>query len=92
MDFGRITLDPQHVLYLFGTPGQERFWFMWDELGGVEATWWTSMERPSPPDSFGTGGARRTPPVKGVGERVRVPDDLAGVVLRFTTRYSRLLL
>ncbi|MFF3503938.1 ATP/GTP-binding protein [Streptomyces sp. NPDC003247] len=32
MDFGRITLDPHHVLYLFGTPGQERFWFMWDEL------------------------------------------------------------
>ncbi|MEU6523602.1 ATP/GTP-binding protein [Streptomyces sp. NPDC046924] len=32
MDFGRITLDPEHVLYLFGTPGQERFWFMWDEL------------------------------------------------------------
>ncbi|MFE5513085.1 MULTISPECIES: GTP-binding protein [unclassified Streptomyces] len=32
MDFGRITLDNQHVLYLFGTPGQERFWFMWDEL------------------------------------------------------------
>ncbi|WP_328321115.1 GTP-binding protein [Streptomyces sp. NBC_00388] len=32
MDFGRITLDRQHVLYLFGTPGQERFWFMWDEL------------------------------------------------------------
>ncbi|MFI9340691.1 GTP-binding protein [Streptomyces sp. NPDC052773] len=32
MDFGRITLDSHHVLYLFGTPGQERFWFMWDEL------------------------------------------------------------
>ncbi|MER6066970.1 GTP-binding protein [Streptomyces sp. CA-142005] len=32
MDFGRITLDDQHILYLFGTPGQERFWFMWDEL------------------------------------------------------------
>ncbi|MGR8007132.1 GTP-binding protein [Streptomyces hypolithicus] len=32
MDFGRMTLDDQHVLYLFGTPGQERFWFMWDEL------------------------------------------------------------
>ncbi|MEU3411993.1 MULTISPECIES: GTP-binding protein [unclassified Streptomyces] len=32
MDFGRIGLDPDHVLYLFGTPGQERFWFMWDEL------------------------------------------------------------
>ncbi|MFF8837261.1 ATP/GTP-binding protein [Streptomyces sp. NPDC015130] len=32
MDFGRMTLDDRHVLYLFGTPGQERFWFMWDEL------------------------------------------------------------
>ncbi|OEJ24037.1 ATP-binding protein [Streptomyces agglomeratus] len=32
MDFGRMTLDEHHVLYLFGTPGQERFWFMWDEL------------------------------------------------------------
>ncbi|MFE5591151.1 ATP/GTP-binding protein [Streptomyces sp. NPDC056549] len=32
MDFGRITIDDRHVLYLFGTPGQERFWFMWDDL------------------------------------------------------------
>ncbi|MFF7855040.1 ATP/GTP-binding protein [Streptomyces sp. NPDC007904] len=32
MDFGRLTLDAEHVLYLFGTPGQERFWFMWNEL------------------------------------------------------------
>ncbi|MEU6573713.1 ATP/GTP-binding protein [Streptomyces sp. NPDC046805] len=32
MDFGRITLSSEHVLYLFGTPGQERFWFMWDEM------------------------------------------------------------
>ena len=32
MDFGRITLDHELVLYLFGTPGQERFWFMWDDL------------------------------------------------------------
>ncbi|GAA4603552.1 ATP/GTP-binding protein [Actinoallomurus liliacearum] len=33
MDFGRITFDRHGiVLYLFGTPGQERFWFMWDEL------------------------------------------------------------
>jgi signal recognition particle receptor subunit beta len=31
-DFGRITLNPSLVLYLFGAPGQERFWFMWDEL------------------------------------------------------------
>ncbi|MFI6094707.1 GTP-binding protein [Lentzea sp. NPDC051213] len=32
LDFGRITINPQVVLYLFGTPGQDRFWFMWDEL------------------------------------------------------------
>ncbi|MGQ4619467.1 ATP/GTP-binding protein [Nocardia sp. R7R-8] len=32
LDFGRITLNPQLVLYLFGTPGQDRFWFMWNEL------------------------------------------------------------
>ena len=40
MDFGRITLGEDLILYLFGTPGQDRFWFMWDELargsiGGV---------------------------------------------------------
>ena len=32
LDFGRITVDEQLILYLFGTPGQDRFWFMWDEL------------------------------------------------------------
>jgi hypothetical protein len=32
MDFGRITVDDQLVMYLFGTPGQERFAFMWDDL------------------------------------------------------------
>ncbi|MFE9097445.1 ATP/GTP-binding protein [Streptomyces sp. NPDC007264] len=32
MDFGRITIAPELVLYLFGTPGQDRFWFMWDDL------------------------------------------------------------
>lgn len=32
LDFGRITINPQVVLYLFGTPGQDRFWFMWKEL------------------------------------------------------------
>ncbi|MGH3429362.1 MAG: GTP-binding protein [Mycobacteriales bacterium] len=40
LDFGRLTLDTDVVLYLFGTPGQSRFWFMWDQLahgalGGV---------------------------------------------------------
>jgi signal recognition particle receptor subunit beta len=32
LDFGRITISPEVVLYLFGTPGQTRFWFMWKEL------------------------------------------------------------
>ncbi|UBU18159.1 GTP-binding protein [Nonomuraea gerenzanensis] len=32
LDFGRITINDQLVLYLFGTPGQERFWFMWNDL------------------------------------------------------------
>ena len=32
MDFGRISFQSELVLYLFGTPGQERFWFMWDDL------------------------------------------------------------
>ena len=32
MDFGRITISDSLVVYLFGMPGQERFWFMWDDL------------------------------------------------------------
>jgi hypothetical protein len=32
LDFGRVTLDPSLVLYLFGTPGQDRFSFLWDDL------------------------------------------------------------
>jgi uncharacterized protein len=32
MDFGRITIRDDLVVYLFGTPGQQRFWFMWDDL------------------------------------------------------------
>jgi len=32
MDFGRVSLDRELILYLFGTPGQDRFWFMWDDL------------------------------------------------------------
>jgi signal recognition particle receptor subunit beta len=32
LDFGRITLDPTVVLYMFGTPGQDRFSFLWDDL------------------------------------------------------------
>src|SRR5919201_4967817 len=32
MDFGRITLNNQFAIYLFGTPGQDRFWFFWDDI------------------------------------------------------------
>jgi signal recognition particle receptor subunit beta len=32
LDFGRITINSDLILYVFGTPGQERFWFLWDEL------------------------------------------------------------
>jgi signal recognition particle receptor subunit beta len=32
LDFGRITINEELIVYLFGTPGQDRFWFMWDEL------------------------------------------------------------
>ncbi|WP_349263452.1 ATP/GTP-binding protein [Actinocrinis sp.] len=32
MDFGRVSIGSEYVLYLFGTPGQQRFWFMWDDL------------------------------------------------------------
>ncbi|HEY6495552.1 MAG TPA: ATP/GTP-binding protein [Trebonia sp.] len=31
-DFGRITLDSRNILYLFGAPGQDRFWYLWDQL------------------------------------------------------------
>jgi len=39
MDFGRLTLADDLILYVFGTPGQHRFWFMWDDLvcGAVAA-------------------------------------------------------
>jgi signal recognition particle receptor subunit beta len=52
MDFGRITLSPRLVLYLFGTPGQDRFWFMWDELtlGAIGAIVLADTRRL--PDSF----------------------------------------
>jgi uncharacterized protein len=47
MDFGRITVDDQLILYLFGTPGQTRFWFMWDELarGAVGAVVLVDLRR-----------------------------------------------
>lgn len=65
MDFGRITLgDEDLILYLFGTPGQRRFWFMWDDLvrGAIGAIILVDVRRLQ--DSFATVDffeARRLP-------------------------------
>jgi signal recognition particle receptor subunit beta len=89
MDFGRITFENNIVLYLFGTPGQRRFWFMWDGLarGAVGAVVLADTRRL--PDAFGAIDffeQRRTPFVVAVnhfdgapryGEaRIRVALDL----------------
>ncbi|MFD4197550.1 GTP-binding protein [Amycolatopsis thermoflava] len=54
LDFGRITINPEVVLYLFGTPGQDRFWFMWKELsvGALGAVVLVDTRRIE--DSFGS--------------------------------------
>jgi signal recognition particle receptor subunit beta len=53
MDFGRITIDDRVVLYMFGTPGQQRYWYMWDDLvrGALGAVVLLDVRRIA--DSFG---------------------------------------
>ncbi|MFE7270207.1 ATP/GTP-binding protein [Streptomyces sp. NPDC057623] len=48
LDFGRITINRELVLYLFGTPGQQRFWFMWNDLaiGALGAVVLVDVRRP----------------------------------------------
>lgn len=48
LDFGRITINDRLVLYLFGTPGQQRFWFMWNDLavGALGAVVLFDVRRP----------------------------------------------
>jgi signal recognition particle receptor subunit beta len=83
MDFGRITFDENLVLYLFGTPGQDRFWFMWDELayGALGAVVLTDTRRLA--DSFPAIDyfeRRGTPFIVAVnrfdGARAYAPDDV----------------
>ena len=73
MDFGRITLDEDLVLYLFGTPGQRRFWFMWDDLvrGAIGAI--VLVDVPSPAGQLPRGRLLRAPQpaVPGRGQRIR---------------------
>jgi hypothetical protein len=71
MDFGRITLGEDLVLYLFGTPGQRRFWFMWDDLvrGAIGAIILVDVRRLA--DSFAAVDffeARRLPFLVAVNE------------------------
>ena len=79
MDFGRITLREDLVLYLFGTPGQERFWFMWDELalGAVGAVVLADTRRLA--DCF---------PAIDYFERREVPFIIALNVFEGSRRYS----
>ncbi|HEX3488913.1 MAG TPA: ATP/GTP-binding protein [Streptosporangiaceae bacterium] len=83
MDFGRISFRADLVLYLFGTPGQERFWFMWDELsfGAIGAVVLADTRRLS--DCFGSIDyfeRRGTPFVVGVncfdGAPAYQPEDI----------------
>ena len=73
MDFGRITLADDLALYLFGTPGQRRFWFMWDDLvrGAIGAIVLVDCRRLQ--DSFAGGRLLRAPQtaVSGRGQRIR---------------------
>jgi signal recognition particle receptor subunit beta len=48
LDFGRITISRDLILYLFGTPGQQRFWFMWNDLalGALGAVVLVDVRRP----------------------------------------------
>jgi len=57
MDFGRVSLDSDLILYLFGTPGQNRFWFMWDDLtqgatGYLALVARSPVSRPPAPTAF----------------------------------------
>jgi len=83
LDFGRITIGDDLVLYLFGTPGQQRFWFMWNDLalGALGAVVLVDVRRPE--SSFAASDffeRRGIPFVVGVngfyGEHPYPPDEI----------------
>jgi uncharacterized protein len=81
MDFARRTLDGELVLYLFGTPGQDRFWFMWDDVtrGAVGAVVLIDTRRPA--DAFAAIDFfedRRVPFVVAVNAFAGAPRHSAG--------------
>jgi signal recognition particle receptor subunit beta len=71
MDFGRITIAADLIVYLFGTPGQTRFWFMWDELnrGAIGAIVLVDTRRVADCFSSIDFFESRNVPVRGRGER-----------------------
>ena len=73
MDFGRISLPGNVILYLFGTPGQDRFWFMWDELvrGAIARSCW-STRAGSPTRSRRSTSSSRAAAVRGRRQRLRL--------------------
>src|SRR3977135_4545485 len=83
MDFGRLPLAEGLVLYLFGTPGQRRFWFMWDDLvrGAIGAIILVDVRRLA--DSFAAVDffeARNLPFLIAVNEFDRAPRHHASAV------------
>ncbi|MEW2395337.1 ATP/GTP-binding protein [Streptomyces sp. NPDC046862] len=83
LDFGRITISQELVLYLFGTPGQQRFWFMWNDLaiGALGAVVLVDVRRPE--SSFAAIDffeRRKIPFVVGVngfyGEHPYAPEEI----------------
>ena len=69
MDFGRITVDDELVLYLFGTPGQKRFDFMWEILS-------EGMARPQPATAAGRVAAARAATPQGKAQQATVVNKL----------------
>jgi signal recognition particle receptor subunit beta len=83
LDFGRITIGQDLVLYLFGTPGQQRFWFMWNDLalGALGAVVLIDVRRPrssfAAVDFFERRGIPFVVGVNGFyGEHPYPPDDV----------------
>ncbi|GAB2717217.1 GTP-binding protein [Streptomyces bullii] len=83
LDFGRITISDELVLYLFGTPGQQRFWFMWNDLavGALGAVVLVDVRRPESSfaaiDFFERRGIPFVVGVNGFhGEHPYPPDDI----------------
>ncbi|MFF9804776.1 ATP/GTP-binding protein [Streptomyces coeruleorubidus] len=83
LDFGRITISRDLVLYLFGTPGQQRFWFMWNDLalGALGAVVLVDVRRPESSfaaiDFFERRGIPFVVGVNGFhGEHPYAPEDI----------------